>query len=38
MSQMLTVVDLKTNCSFIDAIWNMPVMHITIKSVIPFAN
>ena len=36
-----TVVDLslKTSCtSFIDAIWNMPVMHITMKSAIRFSN
>lgn len=39
MSQMFTVLDLKTRCSFIDAIWNMlPVMPITLKPVIPFAN
>ena len=37
MSQMLTVVDLKTSCSFIKAIWNMSVMHITIMPAIPFA-
>ena len=38
MSQMLNVVDLKTSCSFIDAVWNMLVMHVTIKPAIPFAN
>ena len=38
MSQMLTVVDSKTSCSFIDATWNMPVIRITIKPAIPFAN
>ena len=38
MSQMITVLDLKASCSFIDAIWNLPVMHITTKLAIPFAS
>ena len=28
---MLTVVDLKTSCSFFDAMWNMTAMYITIE-------
>ena len=37
VSKMATVVDLKRSYSFIDAIWNTPVMHITIKPAISFA-
>ena len=38
MSHILTVVDLKISCSSFDAMWNMPMMYITIKPAIPFAN